>query len=243
MYKQVTRFNSTLLTIVISLVIVSGGAYLLGWSSLLTVKNVAVEGSNSKNLLLSKLRSDDIVPEIGSRLARVETRAIMGSLNQLDWLKSVAVERKWLSRSIVIRVTEKSAVARAVISQNTLINFDVNGEIFEPTSAEQLAFQQKLPLVNIQNPSTGQLAKVALLIEKIPPHMSELISNLISMSVSESGLVQMQTKINDQLLQINWGQLADIEEKSQVLEALLRLPENKEINRVDLSQPDLPIVS
>jgi hypothetical protein len=53
----------------------------------------------------------------------------------------------------------------------------------------------------------------------------------------------MQTKINDQLLQIYWGQLADIEEKCQVLEALLRLPENKEINRVDLSQPDLPIVS
>jgi hypothetical protein len=73
--------------------------------------------------------------------------------------------------------------------------------------------------------------------------MNELISNLISMSVSESGLVQMQTKINDQLLQIYWGQLADIEEKCQVLEALLRLPENKEINRVDLSQPDLPIVS
>jgi cell division septal protein FtsQ len=243
MDKQVTRVNSTLLAIALSLVIVSGGAYLLGWSSLLTVKNVAVEGSNAESLLLSKLRSEEIVPEIGSRLARIETRAIMGSLNQLDWLKSVAVERKWLSQSIVIRVTEKSAVARAVINQNTLINFDVNGEIFKPTSAEQVAFQQKLPLVNIQNPSTGQLAKVALLIDKIPPNMNELISNLISMSVSESGLVQMQTKINDQLLQIYWGQLADIEEKCQVLEALLRLPENKEINRVDLSQPDLPIVS
>jgi cell division septal protein FtsQ len=207
------------------------------------VKNVVIEGSTAKNLLISKLRSEAIVPEIGARLARVETRAIMGSLNQLDWLESVSVDRKWLSQSIILKVSEKSAVARAVINHGTLINFDANGEMFEPTSAEQLAKQQKLPLVNIKTPSTTQLANVALLINIILSHMSELISNLISMSVSESGLVQMQTKISDHSLQINWGQFTDIEQKCQVLEALLKLPENKEITRVDLSQPDLPIVN
>jgi hypothetical protein len=53
----------------------------------------------------------------------------------------------------------------------------------------------------------------------------------------------MSTRINGGLVRINWGRANEIEQKSKVLVALLKLPENQQIKQVDLSQPDSPIVS
>jgi hypothetical protein len=53
----------------------------------------------------------------------------------------------------------------------------------------------------------------------------------------------MDTRHNSSALRINWGGATDIGQKSKVLAALLKLPENKGIKQVDLSQPDSPIVS
>jgi len=80
-------------------------------------------------------------------------------------------------------------------------------------------------------------------LSQLPPKSSELVVNLKSISVSSSGLIQMETSIRAQSLQINWGLARDIALKVRVLNALLKLPENKDISRVDLSQPELPIVS
>ena len=87
------------------------------------------------------------------------------------------------------------------------------------------------------------LASVATLLSQLPPKSSELVVNLKSISVSSSGLIQMETSIRAQSLQINWGLARDIALKVRVLNALLKLPENKDISRVDLSQPELPLVS
>jgi len=53
----------------------------------------------------------------------------------------------------------------------------------------------------------------------------------------------MDTRHKSSALRINWGGATEIEQKSKVLAALLKLPENKAIKQVDLSQPDSPIVS
>ncbi len=225
------------------ILLVSLSAYLLGWSSLLTVKSFEVQGSMAQTEILNKLSNDAIKPSIGSKIARVETRAIKGSLEQLDWIDSVDVARKWLDRSIIIKINEKIAVAKAVGSQSSVINFDNSGDIFKPTSATQLAVQDRLPLVILQNPSKSNLTSVALLIDQIPGEMTELITNLISLAVTDTGLVQMSTKYKGKSLQIDWGLIQQIEQKCKVLNALLELPENKGIKRVNLSQPDLPIVS
>ena len=103
--------------------------------------------------------------------------------------------------------------------------------------------QDRLPLVILQNPSKSNLTSVALLIDQIPGEMTELITNLISLAVTDTGLVQMSTKYKGKSLQIDWGLIQQIEQKCKVLNALLELPENKGVKRVNLSQPDLPIVS
>ena len=56
-------------------------------------------------------------------------------------------------------------------------------------------------------------------------------------------LKKMSTKYKGESLQIDWGLIQQIEQKCKVLNALLDLPENKGVKRVNLSQPDLPIVS
>lgn len=143
MGNRIQKKRPILLTVLVIL-FVSLSAYLLGWSSLLTVKSFEVQGSMAQTEILNKLSNDAIKPSIGSKIARVETRAIKGSLEQLDWIDSVDVARKWLDRSIIITISEKIAVAKAVGSQSSVINFDNSGDIFKPTSATQLAVQDQI---------------------------------------------------------------------------------------------------
>jgi hypothetical protein len=100
-----------------------------------------------------------------------------------------------------------------------------------------------LPQVNLQGGSKEELASVALLLEQIPVDLNYLITSLESISVSKSGYIQMKTQINKISVQINWGSSEEVKQKCSVLIALLKLPENQGIKKVDLSQPSAPIVS
>jgi cell division septal protein FtsQ len=232
-----------LFILLLAITLISGSSYLLGWSSVFTVSRITVEGSNSRSEIFRKLNSDSIELAVGSKLARIETRAIKRSIGMLDWIDEVNVSRDWFDKSINVSVREKKAVAKAITTKNGLINFDVSGEIFKPISASQQSIQERLPLVITEGNDSAQLASVASLLAQMPTQMSDLILNLKSISVANSGYIQMETKINELPLRIDWGLVSDIDLKIEVLNALLKLPENKRIKRVDLSQPELPIVS
>lgn len=232
-----------LLILLLAITLISGSSYLLGWSSVFTVSKITVEGTSSRAEIFRKLSSDSIELAVGSKLARIETRAIKRSIGMLEWIDEVNVSRDWFDKSINISVREKKAVAKAITTKNGLINFDVSGEIFKPISASQQSIQERLPLVITEGNDSAQLASVASLLAQMPTQMADLILNLKSISVANSGYIQMETKVNELPLRIDWGLVSDIDLKIEVLNALLKLPENKRIKRVDLSQPELPIVS
>jgi cell division septal protein FtsQ len=232
-----------LFILLLAITLISGSSYLLGWSSVFTVSKITVEGTSSRAEIFRKLSSDSIELAVGSKLARIETRAIKRSIGMLDWIDEVNVSRDWFDKSINISVREKKAVAKAITTKNGLINFDVSGEIFKPISASQQSIQERLPLVITEGNDSAQLASVASLLAQMPTQMADLILNLKSISVANSGYIQMETKVNELPLRIDWGLVSDIDLKIEVLNALLKLPENKRIKRVDLSQPELPIVS
>ena len=232
-----------LFILLLAITLISGSSYLLGWSSVFTVSRITIEGSNSRSEIFRKLNSDSIELAVGSKLARIETRAIKRSIGMLDWIDEVNVSRDWFYKSINLSVREKKAVAKAITTKNGLINFDVSGEIFKPISASQQSIQERLPLVITEGNDSAQLASVASLLAQMPTQMADLILNLKSISVANSGYIQMETKVNELPLRIDWGLVSDIDLKIEVLNALLKLPENKRIKRVDLSQPELPIVS
>ena len=232
-----------LFILLLAITLISGSSYLLGWSSVFTVSKITVEGTSSRAEIFRKLSSDSIELAVGSKLARIETRAIKRSIGMLEWIDEVNVSRDWFDKSINISVREKKAVAKAITTKNGLINFDVSGEIFKPISASQQSIQERLPLVITEGNDSAQLASVASLLAQMPTQMADLILNLKSISVANSGYIQMETKVNELPLRIDWGLVSDIDQKIEVLNALLKLPENKRIKRVDLSQPELPIVS
>lgn len=232
-----------LFILLLAITLISGSSYLLGWSSVFTVSKITIEGTSSRAEIFRKLSSDSIELAVGSKLARIETRAIKRSIGMLEWIDEVNVSRDWFDKSINVSVREKKAVAKAITSKNGLINFDVSGEIFKPISASQQSIQERLPLVITEGNDSAQLASVASLLAQMPTQMADLILNLKSISVANSGYIQMETKVNELPLRIDWGLVSDIDLKIEVLNALLKLPENKRIKRVDLSQPELPIVS
>ena len=237
--KQFKRLSITLS----ATLLIAGSAYLLGWSSFLSVSSVSIQGSEANLIINNKLIQSGVQPQVGSKLARVDIRAIKQSLTELDWIEDADISRNWFSKQIKINVIERVAIARSISTQNTLINFDSSGSIFTPTSATQIAMQNKQPQVTTQSSTKADLSSVAKLLNQIPADLNYLVTELESISVSKSGSIIMNTRINANLVRISWGRAEEVGQKSTVLKALLKLPENQQIKQVDLSQPSSPIIS
>ena len=240
-YKISKRFKRLLFSILL-ISSISFASYLLGWSSLLTVEEVEIKGTESTSVILNELKSKDVEPVVGQKLARVEIRSVKRVLTDLDWIASAQASRNWLSKKIEIQVVERAAVAKALTESNSMVNFDSDGAIFNPTSSNQLKGQELLPLVSTAGDSRKDLIDVALLLKQIPAELSYLVSDLDQISVTKAGYILMSTRINSQAVRINWGSIDQIDQKFSVLQALLKLPENKGIKQVDLSEPKAPIV-
>lgn len=243
MSLRISKRLKRLLTSMLVVSAISASAYLLGWSSLLSVAQVSVSGSGSANLVLNELSRNGIEPKTGDQLARVDVRSIKRTLNQLDWISSSDVSRNWFNKKLSIVVQERVAIAKTISVQNASVNFDSKGFIFTPTSPNQLMSQGKLPAVISQSRSNQDLTAIATLLEQIPTDLRYLLLDLESISITKSSFILMDTRLNASTLRINWGGATDIGQKSKVLATLLKLPENKAIKQVDLSQPDSPIVS
>lgn len=239
--KSNNKFKPLLL-IAILLSGIFSAAYLLGWSTLLTVREVRIQGSTATEVILSELRRRELEPIAGQKLARVEIRSVKRVLSDLDWLSSAEVSRNWFSKKIEIKVVERVAVARALTESNLLVNFDSEGLIFNPTSSNQLKGQDLLPLVSTAGDSRTDLVYIAKLLKQVPNELNYLISDLDQISVTKAGYIIMSTKINGQFVRINWGNIDQIEQKFSVLQQLLKLPENRGLEQVDLSEPKAPIV-
>jgi cell division protein FtsQ len=236
------RLQKGLISLIV-ITIILGIAYLLGWSSALTVKKIEITGSDSQKVIVLQLEKNNLALVNEMKLARVDIRAIKRVIGDLDWLAQAQVDRSWFKRSINIEVVEKVAVARAVTSDQKVINFDQNGGSFTPVSNKQVRSSQKLPLISSDSNSAEDYAAVAKFLQELPDESMALIADLIGLSVGESGYISMKTQINNRMVNINWGEPTLISQKSRTLQALLLLPENKSAKNFDLSLPDSPVTS
>ena len=76
MSLRISKRLKRLLTSILVVSAISASAYLLGWSSLLSVAQVSVSGSGSANLVLNELSRDGIEPKTGDQLARVDVSTV-----------------------------------------------------------------------------------------------------------------------------------------------------------------------
>jgi len=237
------KSSKRLIYIIFSITLISSAAYVLGWSSFLTVKEVKISGTQSVSEINNALAGRDLSLVAGMRLARVDVRGIKSTMSNLDWLDSYSVSRNWFSGKVELNVIEKIGVAKALTENGSTLFFDETGELFKPVSKLQLSNQEKLALVDSEGRSLEDLLGVAKLLKSLPVELEFLLSDLKGISVGKSGYLNMRTQINSRDVKINWGAADLIDQKSRVLIALLELPENKAAQSFDLSIPDSPVVS
>ena len=200
-------------------VILAGATYLLGYSSFFTVSSVEVIGSN---------RAVTTGITKGQKLARVEPRAVSAKLENLDWVESAEISRNWINGKVVIQLTQRTPIATF---KNQVI--DSSGTSFIPQGARPSG------LVDIQAADIKDATKAVNFFTELP---EELKSTLTVVKVRSTGALVLITENKGKKLEIRWGTNSENELKLKVYKALLALPENADIKRVDVSAPHAPIV-
>jgi cell division septal protein FtsQ len=207
------------LILLISTVLLAAAAYVLGWSTLFTVSAIEINGSTTQ-------LNSGIVK--GQKLARVEPRAIAAKFESLDWVEDAQVSRNWISGKVRIDLTERTPVA---IYNNKVI--DSNGKSFV------LRTTPSRELVQIQAGDLTAATKAVMFFTSLP---EDLKSGLSVVKVRSTGALVLVVNNSGKNLEIRWGIDGDNELKLKVYKALIALPENASIKRVDVSAPNAPIV-
>ena len=207
------------LIILLSAVLLAAAAYVLGWSTLFTVSAIEINGSTTQ-------LNSGIVK--GQKLARVEPRAIAAKFESLDWVEDAQVSRNWISGKVRIDLTERTPVA---IYNNKVI--DSNGKSFA------LRTTPSRELVQIQAGDLTTATKAVMFFTSLP---EDLKSGLSVVKVRSTGALVLVVNNAGKNLEIRWGIDGDNELKLKVYKALIALPENASIKRVDVSAPNAPIV-
>jgi len=202
-----------------SLALLAIATYILGWSSFFTVSSVEITGT--KTQLSSGISK-------GEKLARIEPRAIAAKFETLDWVAQAKVSRNWINGKVSIEITERTPVA---IFNNTV--FDSNGNSFVLRGAPSST------LVQIQARDLVAAEKAVTFFSSLPV---DLKSALMVVKVRSSGSLVLEVNNAGKNLEIRWGDDSENELKLKVYKALIALPENASIKRVDVSAPHAPIV-
>jgi cell division septal protein FtsQ len=207
------------LLLLISAVLLGVVTYVLGWSSLFTVSSVEITGSSTQ-------LSSGIVT--GQKLARVEPRAVAARFEKLDWVAKAKVSRNWINGKVSINLSERTPVA----IYNTVV-IDSTGNSFV------LRGSPSRNLVQIQAGDLSAAKKAVTFFSTLP---ADLKSTLTVVKVRSTGALVLVVNNAGKNLEIRWGNDDENELKLKVYKALISLPENASIKRVDVSAPHAPIV-
>jgi cell division septal protein FtsQ len=200
--------------------------YLVAWSPVFTVKKIVVTGlpvSVSEQSIITK---SQIV--VGDQLARIEPRSIGNALEETSWIKSASISRNWVNGSVSIAIT--SRVPLGIFQGRAL---DSDGSLFDLPGKTPAG----LPVVSASSPQLGLAA-----IELFTSLPEDFRDSLLSISASNSSSISSWQNYDGRKIKVQWGSIEKIPLKVSVYRALLMLPENKNVKRVDLSAPHAPIV-
>lgn len=210
----------------VAILLFGGLAYLLGWSSIFSVKSVVIVGAPTQESQALVLGLVDVSTDLP--LARVEPRAISRRINAIDWVEKSSVSRNWFGGTVKVTVSPRKPIA--YFNGKTL---DASGKVFILPGFTS----SKLPEVSSPSPSLG-LAAINLF-EQFP---AEVQRTVISLVATRENTFNLQVLRDERAISIIWGKSEQNELKLEVIDALLARPENRKIQRIDVSAPHAPIV-
>ena len=197
----------------------AGATYILGYSTFFTVSSVEVIGSTKPvNTGITK----------GQKLARVEPRAVATKLEELDWVESADISRNWINGKVIVELIPRTPIATF---QNQVI--DSTGASFVPQGARPSG------LIEIQAGTVEDASKAVTFLTEL---LQELNSTLTVVKVRSTGALVLIMENNGKKIELRWGTNSENELKLKVYNAVIALPENANIKRVDVSAPHAPIV-
>ncbi len=203
----------------IAIITLTAATYILGYSTFFTVSAVEVIGSTKPiNTGITK----------GQKLARVEPRTVATKLEELDWVESADVSRNWINGKVVVELKPRTPIATF---QNQVL--DSTGASFVPQGARPAG------LIEIQAGSVEDASKAVAFLAELP---EELNSTLTVVKVRSTGALVLIMESEGKKIELRWGTNSENELKLKVYKALIALPENANIKRVDVSAPHAPIV-
>lgn len=217
--------NHRLITI-LAIILIAGLAYLLGWSNLFTIKEINFSGAPTKTSQQTVKNFTNL--EFGQRLARIEVRKISARIKTLPWVESADISRNWISG--VVQVTVTSRVPVATFNGQLM---DASGKRFDLPGG----FKGKLPSVFAKDAKSGLAA--TNLFRKLPIEFSTRTS---AFTASSPENIFFNISEGKRKLLVVWGDGNQITLKLKVYKALLALPENSRIKKIDLTDPYSPIV-
>ena len=239
----------------VSVVILIGAAYLLGWSKIFVVEKVTVDSTDKSVIkeISMKLAEPPAVIKIGQPLARVDRREIASRLRQLLWVENVELDRNIVSGEVKVKVIPRSPIARLVSTNSA--NVESVGFMskdldffYLPLQAVQQAMASgetnwsKIPELNF----SGEIQSATV---QERADIRELITTLSSKGYPIRGIsVKSPTEFSSSIvrdrrkLDIYWGSVKELSLKIEVMERLLELEENKRVKSINLANPVSPIV-
>jgi len=211
--------------ILIAAIVISSLTYLLGWSSVFTVKRVEFSGITNPNQISAV--QNKVGKLTSTKLARIEPRQIARSISSLSWVAEAEVSRNWFSSSVTIAVKPREPIGAFAGRY-----IDSSGIVFDHVGAPVQVPQLSAPSAEIG-------LSAAKLFASFPQDFRQSISSMSARSTNDFSMIMGG---QSRSLTLRFGDAQEIDLKIKVFKALIERPENKNISTVDVSAPHAPIV-
>lgn len=218
----------------LSILLLGLAIYLLGWSSLLSLKKIAISGTTQINLIQTSLETTHPHISLGEPLARLDVHAVNRAISKNEWVESVVIGRSWIHGSLTIEVHERKPVASFIDSKGVQNYFDASGNNFR----SPLSYPQ-VPAINLVSDTAATKIAISQLLTLLP---IDLLASAQSFTVKNERDLEMQLSLSvKRTVSIKWGAPTDIGLKINIYKRLISLKENATATSFDLSDPLSPI--
>lgn len=221
-WRQRLRRLRPFLYAALAVAVVGTGIWLVFFSTVVTVREVAVDG----NTTLSAARVEKVArAPIGRPLARVDLAAIRARVETLPAVRSAEVSRSWPD-TVAITVTERVPVA-LVDRGAGLQGVDEEGVLFgsHPRRPEGLPLVQTAP--DVKSEALAEAARVVVSLR------SDIAARVDRVEVETVDRILLRLSGGRTVM---WGSAEDSAEKAAVLAVLLE----QDAREIDVSVPGRP---
>ncbi len=223
--------------IILSLLLLSLLTFLLGWSSLLSVKTVAISGTLEKARIAQAISESKPAIKVGTPLARVDVSSLARLIAKNSWVSSVEIGRSWIHGALTIHVQERLPVASYQDTDGYSRYFDAQGVDFQSP-----IHYSDIPAIELGSSTTTAKSAIATFITNLHQSDPALLQSAQGFAVSAPDAISMKAKISPaHIVTIHWGSSSDLSLKLTVYKKLIALKESKKATIFDLSDPLSPI--